>query len=148
MKFCFVLFIFTIISFSNSEAIDWQKCSINVASRGNGIGLTVSTSSYLSSIGDCAMIGVAEHDKKIFIAQNLDQLKVDSARGQGEYLDAYASLSGCSKYATQKLGIAIQRNFTSVYGSKLEYTAEKSYGQIEELISKDPKLSKSCKPRV
>ncbi len=78
MKFYLYLFMFLIIGISNSEAIDWQKCSINVASRGNGIGFTFSSSSYLSSTGDCAMIGLSEHDKKVFIAQNVNQLIFDS----------------------------------------------------------------------
>lgn len=126
-------------------AFNSSKCSKIT----NGVlGGLLSTTSYVFSTGDCAMIGMAEHDKKVFIAHNLDQMTIDAARGQGEYLSAYASLSGCSKSASEKFGNTLQSNFTKVFGHKLDHSPEQAYGKIEGVISNDPDLKKLCRPQT
>lgn len=142
------LLIISIILFSSScLAYNHSKCRKTLHSSFL-FGGVMSTSSFVSSTGDCAMIGMAEHDKKVFIAHNLDQITIDAARGQGEYLSAYASLSGCSKSASEKFGNTLQNNFTKVFGQKLDHSPEQTYGRIEGVISNDPELRKLCRPQT
>lgn len=147
--------IILVVIFLNSTtcfAFNWDKCKKVFKGSNNLItastAATGSSSSYISSTGDCAMIGMAAHDKKAFIAHNLDHIQSDSARGQGEYLSAYATLSGCSKAGSKKLGNTLQSNFSRVFGDKVEYSAKQAYERIESLISDDPKLRISCKPKA
>ena len=89
-------------------------------------------------------MGLIEHDKKVFIVHNLDNIKADSARGEGEYLSAYASLLGCDKIGSQKFKKALQTSFTKIYGDKVEHPPKKVYEQIEKLISSEFTLKRSC----
>lgn len=82
---------------SNSFAFGWEKCR-RIASRGNGLGLFISTTSYLSSTSDCSMLGQVEHNQKLFIAQAYEPLQVEIARGRGEFVDAFAETSKCNDH--------------------------------------------------
>src|SRR5262245_58546215 len=55
-----------------------------------------STTSYVSSIGPCSMYGGSSIGRAQFLEKSLEPLKIDVARGAGEYLNALAELSGCS----------------------------------------------------
>ena len=94
------------------------------------------------------MLGETVHQKKLFIAFNLDHIQTDVARGGGEYISAYSYLSGCSETASQKLIKALRGNFTQVFGEQLEYDPERAYRQIEQLIFDDHELRIDCKLRT
>jgi hypothetical protein len=94
----------------------------------------ISSSQWTSSTGACAMVGIIEDQKKYFIAQNLEPLKIDSARGNGEYLNAYLNLSGCSQNQMPHVQKMIQNNFTNIYGTDLANSPEKSYERIEAIL--------------
>jgi len=61
------------------------------------------------------MIGQIEHDQKLFLAINLDQVKLDSARGGGEYLDSYAQLGKLASEEKLMLFRFIQKNYAFVF---------------------------------
>ncbi|MCK5073797.1 MAG: DUF3015 family protein [Bacteriovoracaceae bacterium] len=126
------------------HAFNWKKCRKNF-SRDWGIGLLTasgSSSSYISSTGDCAMIGMAEHDKKVFIAQNLDNLQIDIARGQGEYLDAYAALSGC--HQSEYFNKILQGNYKTIFGKNIDHSPKEVYEATNELIKSSTELNGTC----
>ena len=140
-----VLFIFTLLALSSSvHAFNWRKCSNHVFFRGNGGGMLVSTTSFFSSTGECSMIGQSAHDKKVFLAQNFEELKTDSARGGGEYLSAYATLSGCTPSSASELSKSIQQNFTLIYGKDISKTPEAVYEAMERMIQSDLVLASGC----
>jgi hypothetical protein len=142
------LFIFTNVA----SAFNRDTCSDYIDSFNIdflGIPFLFSTSGFTLSTGDCAMIGIAKHDKKVFIAYNIEKIKVDAARGGGKYLSAYAALSGCSRLATLSLGNNLQNNFLQVFGSTTsEHSSKEIYEQIEGIISNDPELRVDCKPKA
>jgi hypothetical protein len=148
----FYLFLISLFIFTNvASAFNWDKCNDFIAEKWDFMGSAIffSTSGFTSSTGDCAMNGIAKHDKKVFIAYNIEKIKVDSARGGGKYLSAYAALSGCSKLATLSLGNNLQNNFLQVFGSTAkEHSPREVYERIEGLISNDPELRVDCKPKA
>ena len=106
--------------------------------------MLVSTSSFLSSTGECSMLGQSAHDKKVFLAQNFEELKTDSARGGGEYLLAYASLSRCSQSASTQLPKSFQKNFKMIYGERISKEPKEVFEAMEIVIQSDPELALGC----
>jgi len=141
-----IIILITLFSSSYLSAFNWDKCTRKY--KNPVLGLPISTTSFVSSTGACAMISMAAHDKKVFIAHNLNNLQSDSARGDGEYLSAYASLSGCNKITSERLKKSLQTNFTDVFGHNVDNLPERAYEEIEELIFADPILKLGCKIKV
>lgn len=61
------------------------------------------------------MIGQVEHDQKVFLALNLDKIKIDAARGGGEYLEAYTQVAQMSKLDLQNYFAKVQRNYSFIF---------------------------------
>lgn len=143
MKFL-LIFIFII---SPCYAFNWNKCKTGMRKYAqgpiNGSAL-ISSTQFTTSWGDCAMIGMASHDKKVFLAHNIEELKTDSARGGGEYLSAYATLSRCTPSSASELSKSIQLNFSLIYGKDISKTPEAVYEAMERMIQTDPVLALGC----
>jgi Protein of unknown function (DUF3015) len=58
----------------------------------------------------------AEHKLNVFVAVNMDNLKVDLARGQGEYLDALSVLLAISPERRQEFSRIAQREYPLLAG--------------------------------
>lgn len=103
-----ILFLLLLVSTDIAFSFNWNKCRRNVLNSAEGnkiLGITMagsSTSSFVSSTGECAMIGKTDHDAKVFIANNKDKLLQDFAKGEGEYARSFAELYGCD-LASQRL---------------------------------------------
>jgi len=61
------------------------------------------------------MIGQTEHDQKLFLAMNLDHIKIDAARGAGEYLISFAHLAKLTALETKAFSKFIQKNYTFIF---------------------------------
>lgn len=138
-KYKILISIILLLLSTQSYAYNWDKCKRDVYPKydfwglGNGIAFFTSSSQWSSSTGACSMLGQIEDQKKYFIAQNLDNLIIDSARGNGEYVYAYAELAGCSRNARQKYSGFLQKYFTIIYGETLDNSAEQVYEKLETL---------------
>ncbi len=109
-----------------------------------GLFLTSSTTETTSSMitfttGGDLLKPVATRDR--FIDENLYAIKLDSAKGQGEYLRTLAVLSGCDK-AQSQFASTIRSNFKEVYG--LEEDPAAIADQIDRMIEDDSSLHSSC----
>lgn len=139
--FCFL----TLFSFEYAYAYKSSKCNAFIdRHNGLGVGWAMSTTSYISSIGPCAMIGMLEHDKQVFIAHNFDNLMKESAQGRGEYLQAFATIAGCDGKSKLKLPNSFQQNFKMIYEERADKDVEKVYRAINEVLKNDPILSIGC----
>nr|BDT28442.1 hypothetical protein BHI3_19080 [Bacteriovorax sp. HI3] len=127
---------------TQSYSFDEKKCR-KISSSGNGVGLFLSTTSFVSSTGECAMIGMGENDKKVFLVNNSDPLKVDMSRGSGEYLDAYAILSGCDLKAKEYLPTLLQKNYVEIWGEE-EKETKAIYDSLEKIMNNDSKIKSGC----
>lgn len=135
--------IFFVFYVSSSMAFNWDRCSDKVFFSGNGVGIFLSTSSFVSSTGSCKAIGEVDQ-KKYFIAQNYEPLKIDLARGGGEYLYAYAEFFGCTGEARLEYSGYLQRNFIKIYGEKLDNSTERIFINIEQIVKENKNLSLAC----
>lgn len=139
----FLGFLIVLFSFC-SHAFNWKKCREVFFAGGNGVGIFMSTTSYVSSTSECSAIGSVENQKKLFIVHNLDMLKSDSARGEGEYINAYAYLLGCRGSYKNQVPIKFQKNFKEIFGSESIKNSEEVYGSIESIFRRDEDFRKGC----
>tara|TARA_Y100000590_G_scaffold470768_1_gene669804 strand:- start:34833 stop:35156 length:324 start_codon:yes stop_codon:yes gene_type:complete len=102
----------------------------------------VSTSSYVSSTGDCAAIGKTQEQKR-FLVQNFENLKKDISRSGGEYLTSFSKLANCDAFTLLELPNRLRINLKQIYGDDFQSNAEDVYNRISELVRADKELS--CK---
>lgn len=124
------LFIIIVYCFSTSLfAYNSAKCNGLIKKLGWGYGTAylTTTSSYISSTGDCSATAYhSKENKKMYYAQNKLELKLDIAKGGGPYLSELTSVYGCSNKS--KTTSALMNNFKAIYESK------DSFGVIESVL--------------
>lgn len=75
-----------------------------------------------------------------FMNDNMDQLAADSARGQGETLDALAQVMGVEAADTAAFRATVQSNFDSMFTT--EATAGDAFRSLTKAMSQDKALQK------
>ncbi len=60
------------------------------------------------------MVGEVEKVRRTFIAQNLNYLQQDMAKGSGEYLAAYAKLHECNEEGTNLFGRSMKQEYFEI----------------------------------
>jgi hypothetical protein len=107
-----------------------------------------STTQFVSSNGECSAIGLNEEQKKreSYIARNLDEIKQDVARGQGEHLDALYVLSGCGGSLESEFYRTLQSQFERLEG----VDNERAWFSVEmdSILGGHPGLSTGCRNRL
>lgn len=101
-----------------------------------------STFSFSTSSGDCAALGLF-HQRDRFIYANYDQLRRDSARGDGEYLTVLSSYYGCVAPLAKKLFFTqVQNQYGPIFKSG-KHPLE-IHHKIQNMISIDKQLRDFC----
>ncbi|MBY0516974.1 MAG: DUF3015 domain-containing protein [Bacteriovoracaceae bacterium] len=83
-----------------------------------------------------------EREKIYYVEANLIPLKREVAMGQGERLNALATVWGCE---SQTLGSALKSNYRQLFKNK---SAEQVVKQIDSLILVMPELKAHCNTQV
>lgn len=70
-----------------------------------------------SGTSGCARHGLAKKDVEAykFAIANFENLSIEMAQGQGEYLQAFARTLGCSDSATATFGTMSQKNYKALF---------------------------------
>ena len=145
------LLVFSFESFS----FDGSKCNEELFQRARKqtpeagllsttVAVPVSTSQFISSTGSCSAIASKEIEKKQFIANNYEPLKIDMARGGGEFINTYANIAGCSSNVRNEYSRQLQLNLSQIYGEQLENSVEDIFKNIEGVVDKNNFLKNSC----
>ena len=79
-----------------------------------------------------------------FIDLNFDQIANNAAQGQGPYLDALASLRGCSDDSRLEFGRVIHANFSKLF-QNIELKVEKLNHNLDIILNSKPFLRNKCK---
>lgn len=142
----FIFLIFCIFLIRDSYAFNWNVCRASIMGPGDitGIPGITSTTQFTSSWGECRMIGQIDNDQKVFIAQTWNQLQIDSSKGNGEYINAFAVLSGCNENGAIVLKHEMQKNFQQIYGKELDSSVEETHQEIKKLFINNEALKKNC----
>lgn len=94
---------------------------------------------------NCTTGGIVRADKEqeAFAEANLDALRRDMARGQGEHLVALASLLECEDEVRSDLYAFTQDRYESVFPSE-DTTALQALYMLKIQLSQDPTFVKEC----
>lgn len=98
-----------------------------------------------SSWGDCSLFAIRKELKKLrktYLAQNLNEIKIEMARGKGEHLQVLTFYSICSKEAYTPLSKSIQRNFSIIMQNKNH--VNQLINHIDTTIKESSTLQKYC----
>jgi len=96
-----------------------------------------------SGTSNCAKHSIVQNDKRSlhFMESNFVALKTDMARGQGEYLGAFADTLGCSWEAMGALSDTVQGQYDEIFQSG---DAQTAVFNIRRQIQANPSLSSYC----
>jgi len=100
-----------------------------------------------SSWGDCSLFTMRKElkeQRKIYIAQNLDELKTEMARGKGEHLKVLTFYSGCHEKAYSGISRSIQNHYEEFAEMEDEGTIKHFVHQIDRIIKDSPELNEFC----
>ena len=111
-------------------------------------GQSTSTVQYLSSWGECRLIGLNNEQlqRESYIARNLEEIKQEVALGNGEHLQALFVLSGCQDSLNTDFNRVLQKNFDRLD----RVDNENSWFSIEmdDILSRDQVLAGGCRHRL
>jgi|SRR5690606_22340210 len=125
-------------------SFDWEKCSRGLpGGKGVVVGIPMFTTSFISSTGGCAMIGERTHDRKAFMAYNLDKVQVDAARGGGEYLSVMASLYSCESGDVEKFSRLMQKNYKEIFSSG--HSTQNTLSEMDEIVTASRRKIGACR---
>jgi len=94
----------------NSKISQLVAATINTTTLTQAFGITSGTS-------NCSANGIVFRDKEatVFVEANLQNLKIDMARGQGESLSAFTQLMGCRSEDVSSFGMMTRKNYESLF---------------------------------
>lgn len=102
------------------------------------IGMTVGTS-------NCTQhkLVLKEKESLHFATMNHFELKNEVAKGQGEYLSAFASTMGCPAQAQRHLNQSLQKSFKNIYPGS-EVAPSNVLIEVYKVILSDRELTQQC----
>lgn len=138
--------IVSILFTSSTYAFNWDRCARKWIDKSSwaGEGVFTSTSSFFSSTGECSMLGLSEHDKRVFIAHNYEFIKIDFVRGDGEYSRTFAKMHGCSIIGQRHYSTLMKFKFVALTNTESEGNLEKTFIFLENPFLEDLTLKKDC----
>lgn len=107
-------------------------------------GYSTSLKQSLSTEGACKWAGIAAitQHRTEFIAQNIDQIKIDLASGKGDFSEVLMSSYFCDEGTEVELQKKIKQNFVEMNLSNSE--AKEIHSKINSLIKSDTELHRVC----
>ena len=85
----------------------------------------------------------AEKAQEVFVHYNQTGLENEFSKGEGERLDAIASLLGCPTHGKQ-IGSLSKKNFDKIVTTETRKNSSMLLIALKKEISKDPELSLAC----
>jgi hypothetical protein len=78
-------------------------------------GAVVSLSQSTFSTGECALFFDRAKEIENYFGENYEMLKIDVARGSGEYLNGFTTLLSCNKDGENKFNKYVQQHFSVLF---------------------------------
>ncbi len=88
-----LIIVFTFPAFG----FDWERCKNSDDFRAAWVSIGFVTSSeFTTSTGECSALAMNDtEEKKKYVTQNVNNLKIDTALGRGQFLAEYLFLNSC-----------------------------------------------------
>lgn len=124
----------------NTSSVSTSQQTTMAVDPGISTGNTYSHTQFTSSFGACS--AQAKNDRWIeretFLVENFESLRIEIAKGDGEFLRTFSQLSGCS--SPRSLSQELKQNFEALYASDPWVLSPR----VDDLIAKNPRLSRDC----
>lgn len=93
---------------------------------------------------NCTKTGVAMLDKEqeLFVELSYHEISREMAKGEGEYLTAFATVMGCSADVQSDFADATKANYGKIFGT--EASASEVIGSVKSVLRNDANLAQSC----
>ncbi|MDH5718635.1 MAG: DUF3015 domain-containing protein [Spirochaetia bacterium] len=103
------------------------------------------TSAITSGTSHCTDDGVikAELEQRVFMAHNIDSLKLEAAKGEGEKINSLAYLMGCSIESMNDFGTLAKEKYNDIFNGE-EKESEWVLYRLKEAVAADNKLAGTC----
>lgn len=167
-KLQIILLLFLACFANIAHPYDWDKCKRSMLKTREAYLLALTTISpiqYTSSWGACSAMGKPEDDRKAFFNDNFSMLKINFARGSGEYVTTFINFYKCSNVGSVGFLKIVRNNFKNVFGTAhtpsfhemvhpedrsknpedWPIDPEESFLRLQNTIEKDEILIKECK---
>ncbi len=122
----------------NSKLLQLFAITTNATFFSQAFGITSGTS-------NCSANGIVFNDKEatIYAEANLQNLKIDMARGSGESLTAFAQTLGCGKEVTPAFGEMTQKHYQNIFPNA-DVLPIQFLESIKNEIHNDKTLNSNC----
>ena len=118
------------------DANEWHEHVLAATTNGTSL----NTVSMTSNLLDCDDANGPLKLARIFINDNMDQLALDVAKGEGETLAALAEVIGVEAQDSTAFNHALQSNFDSMFSA--EATSATAYEAMTDAMASDASLQK------
>ena len=131
---------------SSGCGLGWQIFSknslISSSLRATTNAITLSTVGMTLGTSGCAQHSIVKNESQgiHFAEANQQQLMVEMAQGEGEFVASFATVIGCD---VASFGPAVQKNYTKIYTSE-ETTANEMYQNLKTAVVTDETLARAC----
>lgn len=105
---------------------------------------STSTSSFVSSTGNCAAFAKADDERKLFIAESLVEIKMEAAEGRGEHLSSLATLYGCENGLKSDFFQMMKSNHNTLFSNDAAKSPEVLHDQIMNNLMNVKTLHDHC----
>lgn len=85
----------------------------------------------------------AQVEQKIYVLNNFEGLQKDMARGQGEKLNSFAFLMGCSADSVQGFNSLTHKNYAAIFDTQTD-SPETVVERVKTIVGSDKALASSC----
>ncbi|HAH08163.1 MAG TPA: hypothetical protein DCM05_16835 [Elusimicrobia bacterium] len=124
---------------NNNRAVQTLATTTNSTFYSQSLGITSGTS-------ECTDGGVAKKEmaREIFVAANLKDVTREMAAGQGEFVTALGTLSGCTQNVLPDFLRAVQNHYQTIVPTATTEARQIVHG-LDNVIAHNAILSESCK---
>lgn len=112
----------------------------------NGFLAPVVTLGMTSGTSNCTQhkIVLKEKESLHFASMNYYELKRDAAKGEGEYLSAFATTIGCPAQAQARFNQKVRGSYGEVFRAGAKVDAESALLEVYKIILSDKELTAQC----
>lgn len=124
-------------SIGNAKVTEVLAATTNGTFGSQTFGITTGTS-------NCTQGGMAmmEKEQELFAEVSYDEISREMAKGEGEYLTAFATVMGCSADVQSDFASVTKANYGKIFSA--EASASDVVSSVKSLLRNDASLAKSC----
>ena len=107
-----------------------------------------STTSYVSSTGECRAFGMNDLERVQYIAETHFELQLEIAQGAGDHIVSLATLYGCNDQAKLQFNKIMKNNHSQIFTNKIKNDPISLKNNITDVVIDNVLLRDNCNPEL